>query len=254
MWEFIALTLAGLGGIITAVVKTIQFVHEGELGVKLRFGKARRNKKGEVIIIKPGFILLIPFLESLKRRHVRQETLKFNEQGVILKDKFIFRVTAVVIFKVTDIYKALFEIEDLTESITDFCESQLRKFMVTKTLEDLSDSAKISEELLKAIEEKGAEWGVEFSFFNLTDCEPTSETAHLVMTETGAYLKVKALKSAAEDLGCKVSEIPPQLAACIIGVPLVTSIDQQYTDTIDQETEDEGDESGSKGASFRFQN
>ncbi len=37
--------LAIASSIIATVVKSFKYVHEGELGIKLRFGKAVRNKK-----------------------------------------------------------------------------------------------------------------------------------------------------------------------------------------------------------------
>ena len=63
--------------------------------------------------MEPGFLFLIPKVDSLVRRHVRQQTIELNEQEVILKDNTIWVVSAVVFFRVKDIYKALFEIDDL---------------------------------------------------------------------------------------------------------------------------------------------
>ena len=60
-----------LGSIASAVVsglglsRTFNYVKEGELGIKLRFGKAKRNKDGSPRIIFPGFVLMIPWVDSL---------------------------------------------------------------------------------------------------------------------------------------------------------------------------------------------
>lgn len=47
-------TLAGLGGL----AKGSRYVHEGERGVKLRFGRVIRRRGGRVKVIMPGFVFV----------------------------------------------------------------------------------------------------------------------------------------------------------------------------------------------------
>lgn len=206
------------------IFKSIRFVHEGERGIRLRFGKAVRKKDKTPKIIEPGFVLLIPFIDTLRRHHVRQQSMRFEDQRIVLKDGLIFKVGAMVIFKVEDIYKALFDIDDLDGSITDLCMARLRDVLQPCTHTELSDSDDISKKLLSAVEEKSKEWGVIFIHFGLTDCAPTPETANLINVEIGVEMKMHALDIACKKRNLLSKDLNPVLAATLIGIPLSANI------------------------------
>src|SRR3989338_9163814 len=133
------LNLSVLGAIITIVgalgtllFKSLKFIQEGEQGIKLTFGKAKRDSQGKPKVIQPGFALLFPWVQSLQRHHVRQQTLKLDRQSIALADGLIYEVNAIVIFRVNDIYKALFEIDYLDESLTDISMGILREVLSAK--------------------------------------------------------------------------------------------------------------------------
>ncbi len=219
-----ALIVAAVGGMATTLFKTIKFVQEGELGIRLRFGRATRNSDGTPKIINPGFVLLIPFVETLKRHHVRQQTLRMDNQKVMISDGLIFNVSAVVIFRVKDIYKALFEIHELDASVVDLSMGILRDILSHKKYNDFSSMDTISNELLHRLQEKAEEWGINFIQFKLTNCAPTSETAPIVNVQAGVKLKVEALRMAAEQMGSTLQEMSPALATALIGIPLVAAV------------------------------
>ena len=84
-----------LGSALVTVFKSIAFVQEGQRGVKLRFGKAVRYQTGKSAgqpkIVDPGFVFMIPFIDKLQRRHVRQETIRLDYQKIMFKDGMIFQ-------------------------------------------------------------------------------------------------------------------------------------------------------------------
>lgn len=206
---------------ILGFFKAFRFVREGEQGIKLRFGKALRNKQGEPKIINPGFVFLIPFVDTLKRHHVRQETIRFDHQQIMIQDGLIFNVNAIVIFRVKDIYKALFEIENLEYSIEDLGMGILRDEVSKRNYTELEDTEKISESLLKVLRVKAEEWGIEFIQFKLTSCAPSTESASLIFSKLGVRFKVEALQEASEAI--TKLDVDPGLASVLVGVPLVAS-------------------------------
>jgi regulator of protease activity HflC (stomatin/prohibitin superfamily) len=156
--------LSVIAGGLVSFFKAFKFVHEGELGVKLRFGRVIRyrlgKRKGEPKIFRPGFVFLIPFLETVRSHHVRQETIRFDHQRIMIKEGLIFDINAIVIFRVTNIYRALFEIEHLEYSIEDLGMGILRDELSSKDHTDLANTARISDALLDNIKHKAEEWGV----------------------------------------------------------------------------------------------
>lgn len=88
----------------------------------LRFEKAMK-RGGEYRVVLPGLRLMVPGMHKLARIHVRQRTINFPEQAIVLSDSTVFDVGAVLMCRVrdspTDLYNALFETTGIDEALTD---------------------------------------------------------------------------------------------------------------------------------------
>jgi regulator of protease activity HflC (stomatin/prohibitin superfamily) len=225
----IAASLASLAVSGLGLSKTFNYVKEGELGIKLRFGKAKRDKQGNPQVIPPGFVMMIPWVDTLAKHHVRQQTIRFDNQEIMIRDGLIFRINAAVIFRVNDIYRALFEIEDLHTSITDIGMGILRDVFTGRDHTNLSQTKEISALLLEELKEKAQQWGVDFLQFNIIDCAPTPETAQIIVAKAGVMMKAEALEEMAKRLRIPLEQLNPTLAAVLVGVPLVASTSNATT-------------------------
>jgi len=209
--------------LVAALLLSLRFVKEGERGLVLRFGQVVR-RGGKPRIMEPGFLFLIPKVDSLVRRHVRQQTIELNEQEVILKDNTIWVVSAVVFFRVKDIYKALFEIDDLDGGVKNLCMGELRTVLQNLPKYDaIKEIDSVSRALMDSVARRADEWGIEIINFRLTNCMPTAETATFVTAQTAVAARVKALQEAGvlHD---------PQLAAALLGAPVVASLGRRAGD------------------------
>ena len=190
-------------------------------GAALRAGGAQERQAPH---IEPGFLFLIPKVENLVRRHVRQQTIELNEQEVILKDNTIWVVSAVVFFRVKDIYKALFEIDDLDGGVRNLCMGELRTVLQHLPRYDaIKEIDAVSRALMESVARRADEWGIEIIDFRLTNCMPTPETATFVTAQTAVSARVKAL----QDAGVMHD---PQLAAALLGAPVVASLGRRSGD------------------------
>ncbi len=209
--------------VMVALFASLRFVKEGERGLILRFGQVVR-RDGKPCIIEPGFLFLFPRADNLVRRHVRQQTIELNEQEVILKDNTIWAVSAVVFFRVTDIYKALFEIDDLDGGVKNLCMGELRTVLQNlPSYEAIKDIENVSVALMESVAKRAGEWGIEIINFRLTNCMPTAETAAFVTAHAAVSARVKALR----DAGVLHD---PQLAAALLGAPAVASLGRRSSD------------------------
>ncbi len=215
MIEAIASVLAALGG----VAGSIRFIKEGERGIMLRFEKALR-RNGEYRVVLPGLRLMVPGMHKLARIHVRQRTINFPEQTIVLSDRTVFEVGAVMMCRVkdtaTDLYNALFETTGIDEALTDYGLLVVRDVLAGKTYEDLFGERRgqISDELMTEAQDKAGEWGVALISFELSDCKPTNETARLIQTAAQAAFKLDALTAAAKALDiADLADLDPGLAS-----------------------------------------
>ena len=240
------LALGAVLSLATAIggaIKSMMFVQEGELGLKKRFGKVVRHRTGPhctikpffrlygwVIrrpyvsppegppkIIKPGLALYLPIAESLIRQHIKQDTINFADQTVTLQQsKMAFVVTAVVRFRVVDIYQARVEILDYKRSVQDACSMALRAELSTLSVDEILRFDDVSERLLQRVASQAEEWGVEFLQFGLTDCNATPETAPMMVTEPHAEIRHQPYKRIIS------ADVPPMIAAVLVtGAPML---------------------------------
>ncbi len=223
--ELMVPLLAAIVPLVIGGIKSIKFVQEGERGIRLRFGRAVRHRDGTPKIYEPGFVLLIPFVDKLQRRHVRQQVVNFEHQRIVLENGLVFIVSAILLFRVTDIYKALFETDELDPTIEGMGMGVLRDVISEcKEHTEMLDTASIGKKLLSNIKDRGEQWGVEFIEFRLTNCSPTQETATIINVHLAAESRAKALNQAATNTGVPVTSLNSALGAALIGVPLVVSI------------------------------
>ncbi|MFA6158815.1 MAG: SPFH domain-containing protein [Candidatus Paceibacterota bacterium] len=222
--ELLAPVIGSIAMSIVGFVKGFKFIHEGEKGIKLRFGRALRNSDGSPKIIEPGFVLLIPFVETLLRHHVRQNSFRFDDQRIMLKDGLIFTVGAMILFRVTDIYKALFEIDNLDSSIDDVGMAALREVIQPLNHGDLQDIEEIKKKLIERVKVRTKDWGIEVFEFSLTDCAPTPETANILNAKVGVQMRVEALNEALSKVSAELRSLDPSLAAALVGIPVAVSI------------------------------
>ncbi len=232
MIEAIISVLAALGG----VAGSIRFVKEGERGILLRFEKALK-RNGEYRVVMPGLRLMVPGMHKLARIHVRQRTINFPEQAIVLSDSTVFDIGAVLMCRVkdtsVDLYNALFETTGIDEALTDYGLLVVRGVLAGKRYEDLFGEHRdaISGELMRQAQDKAAEWGVEILSFELSDCRPSDETARLIQTSAQASFKLDALTVAAQRLRvADASELDPGLASVLIGAPLVAATNVSVAD------------------------
>jgi len=225
-----ALVTALIGLLAPAVgaVSGIKFVSEGERGMVLRFDKAvKRRKTTEYKVVGPGLRLLFPGVHKLARVHVRQRILDLPTQTIILSDRTVFKVSAVLVCRVKgtpdDVYSALFETTNLNKALQNVGTRVIRDVLTRKGYADMfgEEQAKIAGELIEAIRPHADQWGVEMLSFQLNDCDPDEGTTRLIQTVAQAEFRLEALTASADKL--RGLDISPGLAGVLIGAPLVAS-------------------------------
>ncbi len=227
--------LIALGSLAIGAFKSIKFVHEGELGIKLRFGKALRDKNDKPKVYQPGFIFIIPFAEVLQKHHVREQTADLLNQYIFIKDDLVFVLSGVVRYKVQDIYKALFNIDDLDDSIVDFTKGAMNDVIKIKSHENLRNTKEISEEVLKELKEIEKKWGIEIIDVKITSLSPDSNSARILSTSKEMKVKAKSLK----DLESQFKGNPGVIVALAGATPIVNSSnpyseDKKWKKTLDK--------------------
>jgi regulator of protease activity HflC (stomatin/prohibitin superfamily) len=107
----------------------VRIVKQYEQGVLFRLGRLRGPRA-------PGFQLIIPVVDVLRRVSLRVITMPIQSQGIITRDNVSVDVSAVAYYKVADAVKSVVAIENVRAAIDQIAQTTLRKVVGQHTLDE----------------------------------------------------------------------------------------------------------------------
>lgn len=156
----VVLVLAGVA--YTAAAARV--VKQYERGVVLRFGRLRDDVRG------PGFTMVLPGAERLRKVNMQIVTMPVPAQDGITRDNVTVRVDAVIYFKVVDAASAVVEVEDYRFAVSQMAQTSLRSIIGKSDLDDLlSNREKLNQGLELMIDSPAVGWGVQIDRVEIKD-------------------------------------------------------------------------------------
>ncbi len=200
----IVLIFAGLGLIIAnprhwIVGKIIFEFKEYERGVVFRFGKYHR-------LVGPGWVFIIPIIETFAKYDLRVETVDVPPQEVITKDAVKLIVDAIIYLKVIDPVKAELLVEDdYRKAIEEHVKGRVRNVVGNLELQDLYAKIEdINKQLMIETVKLTKEWGVEIIVIELQRISPPEDVIEAMKAEEVALLYKNAAAQEAEATKIKI--------------------------------------------------
>lgn len=145
-----ALTLA-IAGYIFGSVKIVQ---EGNEGIVERFGQYRRT-------LQPGLNFVIPVVDTVLIETTREQLLDTAKQKAITSDNVTIQVDAILYWKILEVKKAYYAVEDLEAALANLVITNLRSKIGSMNLRDaISKRTDINTGLLKELDAVTEGWGV----------------------------------------------------------------------------------------------
>jgi regulator of protease activity HflC (stomatin/prohibitin superfamily) len=159
---FLVLIVVAGAVLLTSCVKIVQ---EYERGVIFRLGRLV-GARG------PGLILLLPFVERMRKVDLRIVTLEVPAQEAITRDNVTVKVNAVVYFQVVNPAAAVVKVVDYERTTSLIGQTTLRSILGQSDLDHLlSERTKINQELQVVIGEQTNGWGVKVTSVEVRDLE-----------------------------------------------------------------------------------
>ncbi|MFE2584955.1 slipin family protein [Streptomyces sp. NPDC059378] len=139
-------------------------VKQYERGVVFRLGKLRPEVRG------PGFTMIVPFVDKLRKVNMQIVTMPVPGQEGITRDNVTVRVDAVVYFKVIGPAEAVVRVEDYRFAVAQMAQTSLRSIIGKSELDDLlSNREKLNQGLELMIDSPAVEWGVSIDRVEIKD-------------------------------------------------------------------------------------
>ncbi|WP_414719250.1 slipin family protein [Streptomyces sp.] len=157
-----AATVASAG--VVYVMAAARVVKQYERGVVFRLGRVRSSVRG------PGFTLIVPFVDRLRKVNMQIVTMPVPAQDGITRDNVTVRVDAVIYFKVVDASEAIVQVEDYRFAVSQMAQTSLRSIIGKSDLDDLlSNREKLNQGLELMIDSPAMGWGVQIDRVEIKD-------------------------------------------------------------------------------------
>ncbi|MGV9939734.1 slipin family protein [Streptomyces sp. NPDC003401] len=139
-------------------------VKQYERGVVLRLGRVAGEAR------RPGFTMVVPFVDRLRKVNLQIVTMPVPAQEGITRDNVTVRVDAVVYFRVVDPTAAIINVEDYRFAVSQMAQTSLRSIIGKSELDDLlSDREKLNQGLELMIDSPAVGWGVQIDRVEIKD-------------------------------------------------------------------------------------
>jgi regulator of protease activity HflC (stomatin/prohibitin superfamily) len=139
-------------------------VKQYERGLVFRLGRLRSDVRT------PGFTLIVPGIDRLRKVNMQVVTMPIPAQEGITRDNVTVRVDAVVYFKVVHPADAIINVEDYRFAVHQVAQTSLRSIIGKSELDDLlSNREKLNEGLALMIDSPALGWGVQIDRVEIKD-------------------------------------------------------------------------------------
>ncbi|MFF2010473.1 slipin family protein [Streptomyces sp. NPDC058195] len=162
--ELVIAIVAAISAVVLYVAVGAKVVKQYERGVVLRLGRLRDDVRG------PGFTMVLPGIERLRKVNMQIVTMPVPAQDGITRDNVTVRVDAVIYFKVVDAASAVIQVEDYRFAVSQMAQTSLRSIIGKSDLDDLlSNREKLNQGLELMIDSPAVGWGVQIDRVEIKD-------------------------------------------------------------------------------------
>jgi regulator of protease activity HflC (stomatin/prohibitin superfamily) len=188
----VPLSLVLLGGYIASSVKLI---NEGNEALVERFGKFHRK-------LKPGINFIIPILDAMVVEDtLREQVLDVPKQKAITRDSVSIEIDAIVYWRILDLEKAYYEINNLELAIENLVNTTLRSEVGKMKLEQtFSATSDLNKTLLPTLDNVTKNWGVKILRVEVQHLDLPQRLIESMELERAAEIRKRASIAEAEGL------------------------------------------------------
>lgn len=168
LMAFIAITgTATLGN-------SIKIIKQGDAALVEMLGKYEGKK------LQPGLTFLIPFIEQVAyKQTLREQILEIPPKTCTTCDKVSVTVDFVIYWRITDIEKAFYKVQDLKAAMMNLLVTLIRTEMAKLNLEDIFTARdEINEVMVEQLDIATEPWGIKITRVELRDFTIGNKVVH----------------------------------------------------------------------------
>lgn len=186
MEQFIFIIFLALGG--SALAGSVKIINQGNEALVESLGKYNGRK------LEPGLRLLTPFVDKIVYKGtIREKVLDIPPQQCITRDNVSISVDAVVYWRIMDMEKAYYKVENLQSAMVNLVLTQIRSEMGKLELDQtFTARSEINELLLRELDVSTDPWGVKVTRVELRDIVPSKAVQDSMELQMAAERRKRA--------------------------------------------------------------
>jgi len=174
------------GGSVAA--SSVKIINQSDEALVETLGKYNGKK------LTPGLNFIIPFLDKVVfKQTIRERVLDVPAQQCITRDNVSITVDAVVYWRIVDMEKAYYKVENLQSAMVNLVLTQIRSEMGKLELDEtFTARSEINEILLRELDISTDPWGVKVTRVELRDIVPSKAVQDSMELQMAAERKKRA--------------------------------------------------------------
>ena len=174
------------GGSVAA--GSVRIVNQGDEALVETLGRYSGKK------LEPGLNFTVPFIDKMVyKQTIREKVLDVPPQQCITRDNVSISVDAVVYWRIVDLEKAYYKVENLQAAMVNLVLTQIRSEMGQLELDEtFTARAEINETLLRELDIATDPWGVKVTRVELRDIVPSKAVQDSMELQMAAERRKRA--------------------------------------------------------------
>lgn len=176
------------------LASAIRILREYERGVVFTLGRYTR-------VGGPGLMILIPVVQQMVRTDLRTFVVDVPSQDVISRDNVSVKVNAVLYYRVVDPDKAILNVENYMEAVSQLAQTTLRSVLGKHELDEmLAERDKLNSDIQSILDEQTDAWGIKVANVEIkhVDIDESMIRAIARQAEAERYRRAKIINAEGE--------------------------------------------------------
>lgn len=172
------------GGVLLAA--SVKVVAEWERMIVLRLGRYHR-------LAEPGLRLLIPVIDTSIFVEMRVQTVDIQRQQAITKDNVPVLLNGVIFFKVREPEAAALRVDNYRTAVYRMAQATIRDVVGRLSLDELlSHQDRLEDEIARAVDASGKQWGLHVDAIKLEDLDVPEELKKMMSRQASSEREKRA--------------------------------------------------------------
>jgi regulator of protease activity HflC (stomatin/prohibitin superfamily) len=131
-------------------------------------------------VLKPGFHIIVPFLDKVAYRHeAREQVLDIAPQSCITRDNIQVLVDGLVYLKVMDAERASYGIGNYIHAASNLAQTTMRSEIGKLSLGDtFHEREKLNTSIVREIDRASDPWGIKVLRYEIKNITPSAQVVH----------------------------------------------------------------------------